>query len=209
MARPGRRRLTSTRRFAALVGNSSGRSMLRVAGFHAASLPLSTTSAARTPPSMWPLEPTPGRFTISGRGSETSRIAASNSARYDVHVRLIEAIDLAQAARLYRTIYPQLQEAYRQRGYPKGYFNDRFVEVIDPCWRRRRRRAGRGATDRSERAASVDAPLGAPRVRRAGVRSARRRPEDPAAVGREHRKRLEAKLASIRAVLTTSGIRRP
>jgi hypothetical protein len=46
-------------------------------------------------------------------------------------VQLIESVDLQQAAMLYARLYPQLQRAYEELGYPKQYFNDRLVEVID------------------------------------------------------------------------------
>jgi hypothetical protein len=32
---------------------------------------------------------------------------------------------------MYRRLYPLLQEAYEELGYPGKYFNDRVVEVID------------------------------------------------------------------------------
>ena len=195
---------------AALVGNPAGRSMLQLSDFPRRFVAtVDNLGRAHAPPSMWPLEPAPGRFTISGRG-ETSRIAASNSARYDAHVRLTESVDVAKAARLYRTIYPQLQEAYRQLGYPKGYFNDRFVEVIDlmletpPI---------DGPVE--VRLTEVKGPLPSTRP---WVRHEFVDPEFEALsagqkillrVGPEHRKRLEAKLASIRAVLAASGVRQP
>ena len=36
-----------------------------------------------------------------------------------------------RAAAVYRALYPQLQRAYEEIGFPRRYFNDRFVEVID------------------------------------------------------------------------------
>jgi hypothetical protein len=38
---------------------------------------------------------------------------------------------MRQAFALYRRLYPSLQQAYEDIGYPKRYFNDRLVEVID------------------------------------------------------------------------------
>jgi len=32
---------------------------------------------------------------------------------------------------VYRRFYPLFQQAYVELGYPKGYFNDRLVEVVD------------------------------------------------------------------------------
>jgi hypothetical protein len=81
-------------------------------------------------PRLWPLKPTPGQFKVSG-GDEHPIIAADNSARYAVYVRLAEAIDSAKLAAVYFHYYPLFQQAYRDLGYPKGRFNDRLVQVID------------------------------------------------------------------------------
>ncbi len=79
---------------------------------------------------LWPLKPAPGQFKVSG-DEEHPTIAADNSARYAVYVRLAEAIDSAKLAALYFHYYPLFQQAYRDLGYPKGHFNDRLVQVID------------------------------------------------------------------------------
>ena len=81
-------------------------------------------------PRVWPLKPAPGQFKVNGK-DERLTIATGNSARYAVYVRLVEAIDGAKVAAFYFHYYPLFQQAYRDLGYPKGYFNDRLVEVID------------------------------------------------------------------------------
>jgi len=81
-------------------------------------------------PRLWPVNPTPGRFSVSGNG-ELRNIAAENTARYTPLVSMITAVDARQAAALYARMYPQLQKAYEELGYPGRYFNDRVVEVID------------------------------------------------------------------------------
>ncbi len=81
-------------------------------------------------PRIWPLKRAPGQFTVSGK-DEQFTIAASNAGRYAVYMRLAEAIDSAKLAAFYFHYYPLFQQAYRDLGYPKGYFNDRLVEVID------------------------------------------------------------------------------
>jgi len=81
-------------------------------------------------PRVWPLKPAPGQFKVTGN-DERFAIAESNSARYAVYVRLMEAFDSAKLAAFYFHYYPLFQQAYRDLGYPKGYFNDRLVEVID------------------------------------------------------------------------------
>lgn len=64
-------------------------------------------------------------------GTERITIAPTNAARYDGIVGLLANVDAATAVAAYRRIYPQLQQAYEDLGYPGRYFNDRVVEVID------------------------------------------------------------------------------
>lgn len=78
-------------------------------------------------PRLWPVHPTEGRFTVDA----DNRITADNAARYDRFVDLVERIDPATAARLYRRLLPQLQSAYAGLGYPGRRFHDRLIEVID------------------------------------------------------------------------------
>jgi hypothetical protein len=80
--------------------------------------------------SLWPVKTTAGRFTTEARGGEMV-IGAANAARYAPFVRFAAAIDARRAAGLYRRLYPLLQQAYEDLGFPGSYFNDRVVEVID------------------------------------------------------------------------------
>lgn len=64
-------------------------------------------------------------------GEERIIISPANSTRYDALVALLANTDAATAAAVYRRIYPQLQAAYEDLGYPGRYFNDRVVAVID------------------------------------------------------------------------------
>ncbi|HEX6018350.1 MAG TPA: DUF3014 domain-containing protein [Burkholderiaceae bacterium] len=82
------------------------------------------------PPRLWPVTPTPGRFSVSGDG-ELRTIAPENAGRYTPLVSMLTAVDAKRAAALYVRMYPQLQKAYEELGYPGRYFNDRVVEVID------------------------------------------------------------------------------
>jgi hypothetical protein len=63
----------------------------------------------------------PGAFTID----------AGNAARYAPFLKLVESIDTGKLVALYVHFYPLFQQAYQDLGYPKAYFNDRLVEVID------------------------------------------------------------------------------
>jgi hypothetical protein len=82
------------------------------------------------PPRLWPVQPTSGRFSVTGNG-ELRNIANENAMRYSPFVNMVVAIDARRAAAIYAQMYPQLQRAYEQLGYPGRYFNDRVVEVID------------------------------------------------------------------------------
>lgn len=64
-------------------------------------------------------------------GAERIILGTQNAARYDVPVSLLSKADMKQAALLYRQLYPQLQRAYEDLGYPDGYFNDRVIDTID------------------------------------------------------------------------------
>jgi hypothetical protein len=83
----------------------------------------------KAPQRMWPVKPTPGQFLTTG--GDTSYLAQENARRYEPFVRMVEAVDTGKLAALYVRLYPLFQQAYRELGYPKGYFNDRLVEVID------------------------------------------------------------------------------
>jgi hypothetical protein len=64
-------------------------------------------------------------------GVERIVLSPANYARYDSLVALVARTDAATAAAVYRRIFPQLQDAYEEIGYPGRYFNDRLVAVID------------------------------------------------------------------------------
>ncbi len=64
-------------------------------------------------------------------GTERITLSEQNAARYDVPVSLLLKTDMQQAATLYRQLYPLLQRAYEELGYPDHYFNDRVVDTID------------------------------------------------------------------------------
>lgn len=82
------------------------------------------------PPMLWPIHPTPDRFTVEETGSGPI-ISADNSLRYTPLVLLAESVNTAQAVDVYLRLYPLLQRAYEELGYPKRYFNDRLIEVIN------------------------------------------------------------------------------
>lgn len=82
------------------------------------------------PASLWPINPTLGRFKVQ-TGAGNTVISANNSLRYTALVLLAESVDTHKAVDLYIRMYPLLQRAYQDLGYPKAYFNDRLIKVID------------------------------------------------------------------------------
>jgi len=79
---------------------------------------------------LWPVAPMPARFLVVEKGGTTT-IAGGNADRYNAFVRFATSIDSASAVALYVRMYPLLQKAYEDLGYPGKYFNNRLVEVID------------------------------------------------------------------------------
>lgn len=80
---------------------------------------------------LWPVNPTPQRFSTQVAADGVATIHPANNQRYAPMVRLIESVDSAQAVAVYRGLYPLFQQAYEDLGFPNGYFNDRLVQVLD------------------------------------------------------------------------------
>lgn len=77
-----------------------------------------------------PVRPASGHFIVAGSGDDAV-IAVDNAARYAPYVKAAEAIDTKKLVAVYVRFHPLFQQAYRELGYPKAYFNDRLVQVID------------------------------------------------------------------------------
>lgn len=77
-----------------------------------------------------PIRPTAGSFRTTGKDDKLT-LSKENYLRYQPLVQLIQKTDANMLTDWYRRFYPLFQEAYEGLGYPKAYFNDRLVEVID------------------------------------------------------------------------------
>lgn len=86
---------------------------------------------AHAPSRMWPVQPTAQRFVVDGTGDAPTTIAAANAARYSAFLAFAEAVPMEPAVGLYARLYPLFQQAYEELGYPRRYFNDRLVAVLD------------------------------------------------------------------------------
>lgn len=86
---------------------------------------------AQAPSRMWPVQPMPQRFAVDGTGEAPTTVAAANAARYSAFLAFAEAVPMESAVALYARLYPLFQQAYEELGYPRRYFNDRLVAVLD------------------------------------------------------------------------------
>lgn len=80
------------------------------------------------PISVLPLRQPGGHFIASGTDPIVS---PKNAARYAPYMRILAAADSKKTVELYVKLYPLFQQAYEDLGYPKKYFNDRLMVVID------------------------------------------------------------------------------
>ncbi len=116
---------------AALVAQPDLRSMLQMDGF-VRRVVATVDSLARehSATRLWPVAAAPERFVVRVQDDHAT-IDPDNGLRYTAFVLLCESVDVQRLAATYRSTYPLFQQAYEELGYPKGYFNDRLVEVID------------------------------------------------------------------------------
>jgi Protein of unknown function (DUF3014) len=97
---------------------------------HRVAVTVDTLARPHSPARFWPVHPTPGRFATQTAGG-TEVIAAANAKRYAEFVGWAETLDAKAVVALYRRLYPQLQRAYEDLGYPGRSFNNRVLAVID------------------------------------------------------------------------------
>lgn len=77
-----------------------------------------------------PMRTPKGSFVTTDAAGQTM-IAEANYARYAPYMGVVENVDIAALVSWYVHAYPLFQQAYRNLGYPDGYFNDRLVVAID------------------------------------------------------------------------------
>jgi hypothetical protein len=114
-----------------LFGLATVQSMFRLDDFpRRLAASVDNLGRSHAPAMLWPVNPASGRFNVDDRDGSVV-IGADNGLRYTPYVQLLEKLDVRQAVAVYAQLYPSLQRAYEALGYPKGYFNDRLVQVID------------------------------------------------------------------------------
>jgi hypothetical protein len=87
-------------------------------------------TTSKIPLRLLPVKPVPGKFATAA-DADGIRLQPENGMRYAPYMRALEALDAKRIAHLYVQYYPLFQQAYEELGYPKGYFNDRLIAVID------------------------------------------------------------------------------
>jgi hypothetical protein len=88
-------------------------------------LPRQTVAQSRMP-----VKPIGGSLETSQADGRTL-LRADNAQRYAQYLKVMESVDTQKLVQTYVRLYPLFQKAYEDLGYPKAYFNDRLVEVID------------------------------------------------------------------------------
>ncbi len=91
---------------------------------------LDNLGRSHAPHLLWPVMPADGRLLVEEREGVV-HISADNASRYTAFVLMAEKVNAARAADLYIRMYPLLQRAYEEQGFPHRYFNDRVIAVID------------------------------------------------------------------------------
>ena len=82
------------------------------------------------PISVMPVKRVHGLFITEGPENDKT-ISPKNATRYLAYVRIAELIDAQKLGEVYVRLYPLFQQAYEELGYPKKYFNDRLLVVLD------------------------------------------------------------------------------
>lgn len=77
-----------------------------------------------------PVHPAKGSLQLQ-KANDQQVIGAANADRYAPYLKAMQAVDTQTLVDWYAHNYPLFQQAYRELGYPHGYFNDRLVAVID------------------------------------------------------------------------------
>lgn len=80
--------------------------------------------------SILPLRTPHGGFMVSETQGNLV-VDARNTERYAPYMNVVRRVDSSALVAWYVRNYPLFQQAYRELGYPKGYFNDRLIASID------------------------------------------------------------------------------
>jgi hypothetical protein len=79
---------------------------------------------------MLPVHTPKGNFAVTDNDGQMV-IGDGNASRYALYMQVVDGVDPQALVAWYVHAYPLFEQAYRQLGYPKGYFNDRLFAAID------------------------------------------------------------------------------
>jgi len=114
-----------------LVGRQAVLSLFQLADFpRRVAATVDNLGRGHAPASLWPVNPASGKVIVTTANGSTT-LSPDNGLRYTPYLLLVESVDMRQAAATYVRLYPLIQRAYEEIGFPGRYFNDRLVEVID------------------------------------------------------------------------------
>lgn len=145
-----------------------------------------------------PVRTPKGAFLVE-QGAGGTTISPRNAQRYAPYMRVLEKVDPHALVAWYVAHYPLFQQAYRDLGYPKGYFNDRLVVAIDDMLAAPEPNAPIAVVQPKVFYRYADADLEA---RSAGQKMMMR-------LGAADEAKVKAKLRAIRAQLTGAGLPQP
>lgn len=74
---------------------------------------------------------TPRGMMLTSQANGVTQIDARNADRYVPYMAVLQSVDPHALVAWYKHSYPLFQQAYRELGYPHGYFNDRALAAID------------------------------------------------------------------------------
>jgi hypothetical protein len=89
-----------------------------------------TTAGGRTPALQLARLRPAQKFQVRGTGTDLS-IDPRSFARYDGYADAVAALDARGTARLYATLKPRIQDAYKELGYPDGDFDKVMARAIE------------------------------------------------------------------------------
>ncbi|MGA2527495.1 MAG: DUF3014 domain-containing protein [Smithellaceae bacterium] len=116
---------------AGLVGNKSLMNLFHTEQIiHNIVATIDNLPRKRLPISVMPVKQVQDLFITEGPENDKT-ISPKNAARYSAYVRITELIDAQKLGEVYVRLYPLFQEAYEELGYPKEYFNDRLLVVLN------------------------------------------------------------------------------
>lgn len=113
------------------LGNKNALTLFQLADFPRKFVAtIDNLARSHAPPMVWPNNPTEGRFNVQ-RLDGAMIVSSDNAQRYTPLVMMLEKINAELAVDLYVRMYPVLQQAYEDLGYPNRQFNDRLLVVIN------------------------------------------------------------------------------